>query len=85
MSSSIKDLLESTISHIPKNSQYSVSQKDLKYCLANIIGKKKDGFEWIFLCLQCVRDWRQRGLEREGTPAEDIEAILDKEYPFLTV
>ena len=50
-----------------------------------IIGKNKDGFEWIFLCLQCVRDWRQRGLEREGTPPEDIEAILDKEYPFLTV
>ena len=50
-----------------------------------ILGKKKDDFEWIFLCLQCVRDWRQRGLEREEVPAEDIEAILDKEYPFLTV
>ena len=43
-----------------------------------ILGKKKDDFEWIFLCLQCVRDWRQRGLEREEVPAEDIEAILDK-------
>ena len=42
MSSSIKDLLESTFSHIPKNSEYSVSQKDLKYCLANIIRKKKE-------------------------------------------
>ncbi len=50
-----------------------------------ILGKKKDDFEWIFLCLQCVRDWRQRGLEREEVPAEDIEAILDKEYTFLTV
>tara|TARA_Y100000748_G_scaffold212338_1_gene178066 strand:+ start:249 stop:455 length:207 start_codon:yes stop_codon:yes gene_type:complete len=50
-----------------------------------ILGKKKDDFEWIFLCLQCVRDWRQRGLEREEVPAEDIETILDKEYPFLTV
>lgn len=50
-----------------------------------ILGKKKDDFEWIFLCLQCVRDWRQRGLEREEVPAEDIEAILDKDYPFLTV
>tara|TARA_B100001559_G_C16224621_1_gene494977 strand:- start:122 stop:328 length:207 start_codon:yes stop_codon:yes gene_type:complete len=50
-----------------------------------ILGKKKDDFEWTFLCLQCVRDWRQRGLEREEVPAEDIEAILDKEYTFLTV
>ena len=50
-----------------------------------IVGKSEDGFEWIFLCLQCVRDWRQRGLEREGTPPEDIKAILDKEYPVFTV
>ena len=50
-----------------------------------IVGKNEDGFEWIFLCLQCVRDWGQRGLEREGTPPEDIKAILDNEYPFLTV
>ena len=38
-----------------------------------IVGKKKDGFDWIFLCLQCVRDWRQRGLERDGAPPEDIK------------
>ena len=50
-----------------------------------IVGKSEDGFEWIFLCLQCVRDWRQRGLEREGTPPKDIKAILDKEYPFFTL
>jgi hypothetical protein len=29
-----------------------------------------------------VRDWRQRGLERDGTTPENIKAILDKEYPY---
>ena len=48
-----------------------------------IVGKREDGFDWIFLCIQCVRDWRQRGLEREGNSSEDIKLKLDKEYPFL--
>tara|TARA_X000001036_G_C20377894_1_gene683342 strand:- start:501 stop:713 length:213 start_codon:yes stop_codon:yes gene_type:complete len=48
-----------------------------------IIGERGDGFDWIFLCIQCVRDWRQRGLEREGNSPKDIKLKLDKEYPFL--
>ena len=48
-----------------------------------IVGKREDGFDWIFLCIQCVRDWRQRGLEREGNSPEAIKIKLDKEYPFL--
>ena len=50
-----------------------------------IVDKKKDGFEWIFLCLQCVHDWRERGLERDGVEPQDIPAILNKEYPFIPV
>ena len=46
-----------------------------------IIGEKEDGFDWMFLCIQCVRDWRQRGLEREGLLSMEINVQLDKEYP----
>jgi hypothetical protein len=46
-----------------------------------ILGEKKDGFRWIFMCIQCVRDWRQRGLEREGYSSKSAIEILDKEYP----
>ena len=67
---------------IRKECQKNVDELDGRF---DIVGKSEDGFEGIFLCIQCVRDWRQRGLEREGTPAEDIEAILDNEYPFLPV
>jgi hypothetical protein len=40
------------------------------------------GFQWSFLCLQCVRDWRKRGLKREGLPHEEVLERLDKEYPI---
>ena len=46
-----------------------------------IVGEKEDGFDWMFLCIQCVRDWRQRGLEREGLLSKEINVQLDKEYP----
>ena len=42
---------------------------------------KKEGFEWMFLCIQCVRDWRKRGLEREGLTDQEVLLQLDKEYP----
>ena len=40
------------------------------------------GFDWMFLCIQCVRDWRQRGLEREGHSSKEIAVQLDGEYPI---
>ena len=43
---------------------------------------KDDGFDWMFLCIQCVRDWRQRGLEREGLSDYEIEVQLGEEYPI---
>ncbi len=42
---------------------------------------KEEGFEWMFLCIQCVRDWRLRGLEREGLTQEEVLLQLNKEYP----
>jgi hypothetical protein len=39
-----------------------------------------DGFH--FLCIQCIRDWRERGLRREGLAPEEALEQLDKEYPF---
>ena len=42
---------------------------------------KDDGFGWMFLCIQCVRDWRQRGLERERLSDNEIAVQLDGEYP----
>ena len=47
-----------------------------------ILDKKEKGFDWMFLCIQCVRDWRERGLEREGLSSTEILAQLDKEYPL---
>ena len=49
-----------------------------------ILGEKADGggFDWMFLCIKCLRDWKQRGLEREGYAPEDIKAMLDKSYPI---
>jgi hypothetical protein len=38
-----------------------------------------DGFHWSFLCIQCVRDWRERGLKREGVSPEEV---LEREYPI---
>ena len=39
------------------------------------------GFHWSFLCIKCVRDWRERGLKREGLPPEEVLKRLNKEYP----
>ena len=39
------------------------------------------GFHWSFLCIQCVRDWRERGLRREGLPPEQVLETLAEEYP----
>lgn len=47
-----------------------------------ILGKHKDGFDWMFLCIKCVRSWRQRGLERQNHLPSTIKDILDKEYPL---
>ena len=46
-----------------------------------IVGEKEDSFDWMFLCIQCVRDWQRRGLEREGLLSLEINVQLDKEYP----
>ena len=43
---------------------------------------KDDGFDWMFLCIQCVRDWRQRGLEREELSSKEVVVQLDREYPI---
>ena len=43
---------------------------------------KKISFDRMFLCIQCVRDWRERGLGREGLSSTEILAQLDKEYPL---
>ena len=45
-----------------------------------ILGGKEDGFDWIFMCIHCVRDQRKRGLEREGHSVQSAIEILDKEY-----
>ena len=47
-----------------------------------ILGEKENSFDWMFLCIQCVRDWRERGLEREELSDTEIVAQLDKEYPL---
>ena len=47
-----------------------------------IVGQNSEGFDWIFLCLNCIRDWRQRGLKSEGYSAKVIQDILNKEYPM---
>ena len=43
---------------------------------------KEKGFEWMFLCIECVRDWRRRGLEREGLSEQEVLQQLDEEYPI---
>ena len=40
-----------------------------------------EGFHWSFLCIQCVRDWRERGLKREGLSTEQVLETLAEEYP----
>ena len=47
-----------------------------------IVGQNSEGFDWIFLCLNCIRDWRQRGLKSEGYSPKVIQDILNKEYPM---
>ena len=39
------------------------------------------GFHWSFLCIQCVKDWRERGLRREGLSPEQVLETLAEEYP----
>ena len=46
------------------------------------MGQNDEGFEWVFLCLDCIRSWRARGLEREGCTPKKIKNILNKEYPI---
>ena len=41
------------------------------------------GFHWSFLCIQCVRDWRERGLKREGLSSEEVLETLEREYPIV--
>ena len=41
------------------------------------------GFHWSFLCIQCVRDWRERGLTREGLSPEETLKRLETEFPIL--
>ena len=43
---------------------------------------ESEGFDWKFMCVQCVRAWRKRGLEREGVSDEAVMVQLDKEYPL---
>ena len=47
-----------------------------------ILSEKDNGFDWMFLCIQCVRDWRERGLGREGLSSKEIAVQLNKEYPL---
>ena len=42
------------------------------------------GFLWSFLCIQCIRDWRERGLKRQGLPPDKVLEQLDHEYPFTS-
>ena len=46
-----------------------------------IVGENDSGFEWMFLCIFCVREWRQRSLERQGLSLDDINERLNEEYP----
>ena len=41
------------------------------------------GFQWSFLCIHCVRDWRERGLRREGLSPEETLKRLETEFPIL--
>ena len=43
---------------------------------------ESEDFDWKFMCVQCVRAWRKRGLEREGVSDEAVLVQLDKEYPL---
>lgn len=56
-----------------------VDEEDVRW---TIVGEKDVGFDWLFLCIQCVRDWRQRGLEREGLSDKEIAVQLEKEHPI---
>ena len=45
-------------------------------------GEQGREFNWMFLCIQCVRNWRARGLSRESLSRDEIEFQLDTEYPL---
>ena len=42
------------------------------------------GFLRSFLCIQCKRDWRERGLKRQGLSPDKVLEQLDHEYPFTS-
>jgi len=44
-------------------------------------GGEGDAFYWSFLCIQCVRDWRERGLKREGLSPNQVLERLQRDYP----
>tara|TARA_Y100000588_G_C13840956_1_gene747792 strand:- start:306 stop:539 length:234 start_codon:yes stop_codon:yes gene_type:complete len=41
------------------------------------------GFHWSFLCVQCIREWRKRGLIREGFSQDEVLDQLNEEYPIV--
>ena len=47
-----------------------------------VAGGEETRFNWSFLCIQCIRDWRERGLKRQGLSPGEVLAHLDKEYPI---
>ena len=42
---------------------------------------REEGFEWMFLCIECVRGWRKIGLERERLSDQETLLQVHKEYP----
>jgi len=42
----------------------------------------RDGFHWSVLYNKCVRDWRDRGLRREGLAPEEVTKRFYREYPI---
>ena len=49
-----------------------------------VAGGEETRFNWSFLCIQCIRDWRERGLKRQGLPPDKVLEQLDHEYPFTS-
>lgn len=46
-----------------------------------VLNNEPSHFDWSFLCIGCVRDWRRRGLERDGVGENEIKTVLDREFP----
>ena len=47
-----------------------------------ILSENTNQLKWVFMCLNCIRDWRKRALEREGFNCSEINHKLNKEYPI---